>query len=351
MHAAQTVKRRTMPRNLDISKRSPEAEQVLATLYRRVVGQEQASHILVDIVENFQAGFTRVGKPAGTVLFLGPTGSGKTHVVESLCKGLFGNERACIKIDCGEFQHSHEIAKLIGSPPGYLGHRETNPMFTQEALNQFHTDSLKLSVVLFDEIEKSSDALWNLMLGIMDKAVLTLGDNRTVDFSKVIIVMTSNLGATEMGDAINGGFGFAAPSTSTSVNDEVLASIAVDAAKRHFTPEFYNRLDHVAVFKTLTEAQIADVLNVELDQAQVRLLFTSKVKVFWNVLPKAKARLVKEGYSPKYGARHLGRAVEKMVIIPLARLVASGQLQDRDSVVINEVGKEEFSFELEEGTL
>ena len=333
-------------RTLDLNRRSPEAEEVLRTLRRQVVGQEQASSILVDIVESFQAGFAREGKPAGTVLFLGPTGSGKTYVVESLCKGLFGNERACIKVDCGEFQHSHEIAKLIGSPPGYLGHRETNPMFTQKALNEFHTEKLKLSVVLFDEIEKSSDALWNLMLGIMDKAVLTTGDNTKVDFSKVIIIMTSNLGAVEMGEAINGGFGFATP-TGVEVNDKELSDIAVDAAKRHFTPEFYNRLDHVAVFKTLTEPQIAKVLDISLDQAQTRLLFTSKVKVFWNVLPKAKARLLKEGYSPKYGARHLSRAVDKLIIIPLARLVASGQLQERDSLIINEVGKEEFSFELD----
>lgn len=335
-----------MQRTLDISKRSPEAEQVLRTLRKRVVGQEQASSILVDIVESYQAGFCRDGKPAGTVLFLGPTGSGKTYVVESLCKGLFGNERACIKVDCGEFQHSHEIAKLIGSPPGYLGHRETNPMITQEALSQFHTENLKLSVLLFDEIEKSSDALWNLMLGIMDKAVLTLGDNRKVDLSKVIIVMTSNLGAVEMGEAVNGGFGFSAPTT-VVINDKELSAIAVDAAKRHFTPEFYNRLDYVSVFKTLTEAQIANVLDIALDQAQTRLLFTSKVKIFWNVLPKAKARLIKEGYSPRYGARHLSRAVDKYIITPLARLVASGQLAERDSITINEVGTEEFSFELE----
>ncbi len=138
------------------------------------------------------------GRPIGNFLFLGPTGSGKTRIVEATAEALLKNPRAVIKIDCAEFQHSHEIAKLIGSPPGYLGHRETHPLLSQEVLNQYHTDTIKLSFVLFDEIEKASDALWNLLLGILDKATLTLGDNRKVDFSRAMIFMTSNLGASEM---------------------------------------------------------------------------------------------------------------------------------------------------------
>ena len=141
-------------------------------------------------------------------MFLGPTGSGKTRVVEAMAESLFGDPHACIKIDCAEFQHSHEIAKLIGSPPGYLGHRETHPLLTQEALNQWHTEKLKLSILLFDEIEKASDSLWQLLLGILDKATLTLGDNRRVDLSQCVIVMTSNLGACEMNELINGTMGF-----------------------------------------------------------------------------------------------------------------------------------------------
>src|SRR6202011_4869368 len=151
------------------------------------------------------------GRPVGNLLFLGPTGSGKTRVVEAMAEALFGDAHACIKIDCAEFQHSHEIAKLIGSPPGYLGHRETHPLLSQEALNQHHTEAVKLSFVLFDEIEKASDAVWNLLLGILDKATLTLGDNRKVDFSRTMIFMTSNVGAAEMSGILNPRMGFFTP--------------------------------------------------------------------------------------------------------------------------------------------
>ncbi len=155
---------------------------------------------MAEIYQMFLAGLNPPGRPVGNLLFLGPTGSGKTRVVEAMAESLFGDARACIKIDCAEFQHSHEIAKLIGSPPGYLGHRETHPLLTQEALNQWHTEKLKLSILLFDEIEKASDSLWQLLLGILDKATLTLGDNRRVDLSQCIIIMTSNLGAGEMNE-------------------------------------------------------------------------------------------------------------------------------------------------------
>ncbi len=165
---------------LDPNRRSNDAQDFDTSLRRRIVGQDQAVEKVVEIYQMFLAGLNPPGRPIGNLLFLGPTGSGKTRVVESVAEALFGDARACIKIDCAEFQHSHEIAKLIGSPPGYLGHRETHPLLTQEALNQWHTDKLKLSILLFDEIEKASDALWQLLLGILDKANLTLGDNRRV---------------------------------------------------------------------------------------------------------------------------------------------------------------------------
>src|SRR6201989_1332905 len=194
---------------LDPSRRSGDASEFDTSLRRRIVGQDQAVDKVVEIYQMFLAGLNPPGRPVGNLLFLGPTGSGKTRVVEAVAESLFGDAHACIKIDCAEFQHSHEIAKLIGSPPGYLGHRETHPLLTQEALNQWHTDKLKLSMLLFDEIEKASDALWRLLLGILDKATLTLGDNRRVDLSQCVIVMTSNLGAAEMNEMINGTMGFA----------------------------------------------------------------------------------------------------------------------------------------------
>src|SRR5438445_983321 len=194
---------------LDPTLRSSDATDFEAALRRKIVGQDQAVEKVTEIYQMFLAGLNPPGRPVGNLLFLGPTGSGKTRVIEAMAESLFGDPRACIKIDCAEFQHSHEIAKLIGSPPEYLGHRETHPLLTQEALNQWHTEKLKLSILLFDEIEKASDALWQLLLGILDKAVLTLGDNRRVDFSQCVIIMTSNLGDCEMSSLVEGTMGLA----------------------------------------------------------------------------------------------------------------------------------------------
>src|SRR6476659_814313 len=195
---------------LDPAKTGRDATQLETGLRRMIVGQDEAIQQIVNIYQMHLTGMNPPGRPIGNFLFLGPTGSGKTRIVEATAEVLLKNPRAVIKIDCAEFQHSHEIAKLIGSPPGYLGHRETHPLLSQEVLNQFHTDDMKLSFVLFDEIEKASDALWNLLLGILDKATLTLGDNRKVDFSRALIFMTSNLGASEMSSIMRPNLGFAA---------------------------------------------------------------------------------------------------------------------------------------------
>src|SRR5258705_6902072 len=192
---------------LDTKKRSSTARHFEDTLRQKIVGQDEAVQALVELYQVFGAGLHAPGRPVGTLLFLGPTGSGKTSIVEAAAEILFGDSRALIKVDCAEFQHSHEIAKLIGSPPGYLGHRETHPLITQEALAKSHTEQLKLSFLLFDEIEKASDSLWQLLLGILDKATLTLGDNRRVDLSQTIIFMTSNLGGAADTRVKTGGTG------------------------------------------------------------------------------------------------------------------------------------------------
>src|SRR6201984_3661667 len=204
---------------LDPTRRSNDAREFEGALRRRIVGQDQAVEKVVEIYQMFLAGLNPPARPVGNLLFLGPTGSGKTRVVEAMAQALFGNPRACIKIDCAEFQHSHEIAKLVGSPPGYLGHRETLPMLNQAAIDQWQTDKLKLSIVLFDEIEKASDALWQLLLGVLDKATLTLGDNRRVDFSHTMVFLTSNLGSQNMQQLMSGGIGF---SGGPHENDEEL---------------------------------------------------------------------------------------------------------------------------------
>src|SRR5215216_159719 len=241
---------------LDPSKTGREAENLESSLRKLIVGQDEAIQQIVNIYQMNLTGMSAPGRPIGNFLFLGPTGSGKTRIVEATAEALVKNPRSVIKIDCAEFQHSHEIAKLIGSPPGYLGHRETHPLLSQEVLNQYHTDTTKISFVLFDEIEKASDALWNLLLGILDKATLTLGDNRKVDFSKAMIFMTSNLGAAEMSALLSPKLGFNAvnrldAAKPAALDDKLQNKISrsgLDAARRKFTPEFMNRLDKTVVF-------------------------------------------------------------------------------------------------------
>ncbi len=322
---------------LDPTRRSNDAREFESALRRRIVGQDQAVEKVVEIYQMFLAGLNPPGRPVGNLLFLGPTGSGKTRVVEAMAEALFGDARACIKIDCAEFQHSHEIAKLIGSPPGYLGHRETHPLLTQEALNQWHTETLKLSILLFDEIEKASDSLWQLLLGILDKATLTLGDNRRVDLSQCIIIMTSNVGAGEMTNMVEGGLGFASKAIQVDgAFDDKISRTAVDAARRKFSPEFMNRIDKSVVFRTLRAEHLQQILEIELGMVQQRILMASSANQFvFSCTPKVKSFLLHEGTDPKYGARHLKRAIERHIVFQLANLVATGQVRLGDFIRID----------------
>ena len=339
---------------LDPSRRSTDAQEFETALRRRIVGQDAAIEKVTEIYQMFLAGLNAPGRPVGNLLFLGPTGSGKTRVVEAMAEALFGDAHACIKIDCAEFQHSHEIAKLSGSPPGYLGHRETHPLLTQEALNQWHTDKLKLTLLLFDEIEKASDALWQLLLGILDKATLTLGDNRRVDLSHCIIVMTSNLGASEMNEMINGAMGFRqAPAFIDARIDDKITRTAQEAARRKFSPEFLNRIDKVVVFKMLKAEQLEQILEIELGLVQQRILqATGNNQFVFSCTPKVKKFLMQEGTDAKYGARHLKRAIEKNIVFPLANLVATAQVKLGDFVRIDVNGDNSLVFVKEaEGAL
>jgi ATP-dependent Clp protease ATP-binding subunit ClpB len=331
---------------LDPSRRSNDARDFETALRRKIVGQDQAIEKVAEIYQMFLAGLNAPGRPVGNLLFLGPTGSGKTRVVEAVAESLFGDAKACIKIDCAEFQHSHEIAKLIGSPPGYLGHRETHPLLTQEALNQWHTEKLKLSILLFDEIEKASDSLWQLLLGILDKATLTLGDNRRVDLSSCIIIMTSNLGAAEMSGLVDGGLGFAPRAVQVDNSlDEKINRSAVDAARRKFAPEFMNRIDKVVVFKTLRSEHLEQILDIELGMVQQRVLMAAGAHQFvFNCTPQVKSYLLAEGTDPKYGARHLKRAIERHLVFPLANLVATGQVKLGDFIRVDLHGESKLTF-------
>lgn len=323
---------------LDPDQKSPRAQDFEDRLEARIVGQERACRRMTGLYQIFLAGMNPINRPIGTMLFLGPTGSGKTRVIEAAAEVLFGDTNAVVKIDCAEFQHSHEIAKLIGSPPGYLGHRETSPMLTQENLDRMHTDDLKLTLVLFDEIEKASDALWQLLLGILDKATLTLGDNRRVDFSKCMVIMTSNLGAREMSELISGGIGFApgkgVKNPQDTEVDQKIYRTAVEAARRKFSPEFMNRIDKVVVFRSLKEHHLRAILDLELQAVQDRIMLSAGTKFVFQCSDEAKELLLGEGIDYKYGARHLKRAVERFLVYPLSNLVATGQIGLGDLVFV-----------------
>ena len=331
-------------RMLDPTRTGSEAEKLESDLRKRVVGQDEAIRQIIDVYQTFLAGMASAGRPIGNLLFLGPTGSGKTRMVEAVAESLVGDARAVVKIDCAEFQHSHEIAKLIGSPPGYLGHRETHPLLSQEALDQYQTDKVKLSFVLFDEIEKASDSLWNLLLGVLDKATLTLGDNRRVDFSRAVIFLTSNLGAAEMQALLRPNLGFAAGDaerrqTGGMVDAELtgkMASAGMEAARRKFNPEFLNRIDKVVVFRPLGTAELRKVLGMELNLVQQRIFSTAASTPFvFSATEAAKDYLLREGTDLKYGARHLKRAVDRNLVHPLSNLMATGQVCGGDLIRVD----------------
>jgi len=327
---------------LDPSRIGRQAAALERNLRRLIVGQDEAIREIVSMYQMYLTGMNPPGRPIANFLFLGPTGSGKTRIVEATAESLVGTARAVIKIDCAEFQHSHEIAKLIGSPPGYLGHRETHPLLSQEVLDQYHTDQVKISFVLFDEIEKASDALWNLLLGILDKATLTLGDNRRVDFSRCMIFMTSNLGAAEMSSILNPkvGFGSQVETPARTLDERLSAKIAragTEAARRKFTPEFVNRLDKIVVFKPLGEPELRQILEIELGFVQQRVFASGdpdRAFVF-TVSPEAKDFLLREGTDMKYGARHLKRAIERLLVQPLSNLIASEQIRGGDLIRVD----------------
>jgi ATP-dependent Clp protease ATP-binding subunit ClpA len=334
-----------LSRFLDAEKRSATACQFERAMREKIVGQDEAVQALVDIYQVFCTGLHSPGRPVGNLLFLGPTGSGKTRTVEAAAEILFGDSRAVIKVDCAEFQHSHEIAKLIGSPPGYLGHRETHPLITQEALAVSHREYLKLSFLLFDEIEKASDALWQLLLGMLDKATLTLGDNRKVDLSQTVIFLTSNLGGRQIADLMHGSMGFIQPKDKAAGLHEKVQRTAVEAARRKFSPEFMNRLDKVVVFHPLKHDELDEVLDMELRQVQKRVLDSTTRPFLFRITSKGRVFLLEEGTDQRYGARHLKRAIERYVVYPIARLLATAQVHQGDALVIDHhLGEEGLVF-------
>jgi len=303
-------------------------EDLTVVLSQKVVGQPAATKIIVPYVQMFQAGLAPEGRPVGVFLLLGPTGTGKTKTVEALADVLHGSEKNVLKVDCGEFQMEHEVAKLIGAPPGYLGHRETQPMLTQQKLNAVTSEKCALSLVLFDEIEKAAPSMTRLLLGVLDKGLLRLGDNSTVNFEKSLVFLTSNLGAREMMREINPEFGFQSVKTLQRPDlTNKLQAIALVAVRKRFSPEFVNRIDCIVTYQPLTAESLSAILDKQITDLQNHVNTRLGTRSFTLDVPQESRQfLLDTGTSAEYGARELNRTIHRFLTQPLATLVASNQV-------------------------
>jgi ATP-dependent Clp protease ATP-binding subunit ClpA/CheY-like chemotaxis protein len=319
------------PRNTSSRSRKQQAEfsrNLTTALEQRIVGQPLAAKAIIPYVQMFQAGLAPEGRPVGIFLLLGPTGTGKTKTVEALADVLHGSEKNVLRVDCGEFQMDHEVAKLIGAPPGYLGHRETQPMLNQQKLNAVTSDRCSLSIVLFDEIEKAAPSMTRLLLGVLDKAQLRLGDNSTVNFDKSLVFLTSNLGAREMLREINPEFGFQTiqPGQRADLTSK-LQAIGMTAVRKRFSPEFVNRVDAIITYQPLTQQSLSAILDKQIADLQNHVNTRLGVRCFTvEVPPEAREFLLQKGTSQEYGARELNRTIHRHLTQPLATLVATGQV-------------------------
>jgi len=298
-------------------------------LAARLLGQSSAIETIVPYVQMYQANLAPEGRPVGVFLLLGPSGTGKTRTVEALAEVLHGSYKKFLKVDCGEFQMEHEMAKLIGAPPGYLGHRETQPMFTQQKLSAVISESSDLSIVLFDEIEKAASSMTRLLLGVLDKASLRLGDNTSVNFEKSLIFLTSNLGARSMSRELHPDFGFEAVIPHGAVDkSRKLEHIAMAAVRKRFAPEFVNRIDVIITYQPLSRAAVSSILDQQLADLQHHLDKRLGVRSFHLEVPaRTRKSLLRMGISEEFGARELKRTLQRRLIQPLAVLISSGQIR------------------------
>ena len=302
---------------------------VKMALSQRLIGQPAAIAALVPFVEMYRARLTPEGRPAGVFLLLGPTGTGKTKTVEALADVLHGSPKKLLKVDGGEYQMEHEVAKLLGAPPGYLGHRETQPLLTQQKLSAAASETCDLSIVLFDEIEKAAPSLVRLLLGVLDKGTLRLGDSTLVNFDKTMIFMTTNLGAKDMSHELRPEFGFdAIVPRSDAKRDRKLDRIGRSAVRKNFSPEFINRIDAVVTYQPLDSKALEAILRQQIDDLQAHIERRLGDEAFRIEVPaRSRKFLLERGASAEYGARELKRTVHSYLIQPLASLVAGGEIQ------------------------
>jgi len=309
------------------------AGSLAETLHDRLLGQDHVLRELIPYLEMYEANLNPVGRPAGVFLLLGPTGTGKTRTAEVVAEALHGNDRQLLRIDCGEYQLDHEVAKLVGAPPGYLGHRETQAALSQQRLESVTSEYSRLSVVLFDEIEKAAPSMTRILLGILDKAFLRTGDNNPVNFENSVIFLSSNLGAKEMAEQIRPAIGFfdGSPSLADAapaggVADKLHAA-ALHAVRKRFAPEFMNRIDACLTYRPLSSETMASILDQQLQALQTHLDLRLGLQTFTlRYTPTCRDFLLRIGCSSEYGARELKRAIHRWLLQPLASMVIRKQL-------------------------
>jgi ATP-dependent Clp protease ATP-binding subunit ClpC len=343
--------------NLDPSRRSPAVHRFSEHLGEQLVGQRGAITSILDGFSRVVAGIRDPERPILTLLFLGPTGVGKTETVKVLAETVFGRRDAFVRINCQEFASEGAVSKLFGAPPGYVG-ADVEPMLSQAKLDAGHRRAWDekggvfadgagriaklfprdaehyLSILCFDEVEKAHPTLWNGLLGLMDDGHLTLGNNQTVDCTRSIVVMTTNVGAEEMSQTLaSRGVGFDLPADDTQAMNRDLSRQAVTAAKDVFPYEFFNRFDDVICFRALSRQDCHDILDRMLQEVYRRLL-AAQVPIILHVSPAFRRHLLDRGYDPQFGARPLRRAVERELVSPLSRLIASEQIHPGQVIAV-----------------
>jgi ATP-dependent Clp protease ATP-binding subunit ClpA len=322
---------------------------IALALARRLVGQPTAIAAVVPYVEMYRARLTPEGRPAGIFLLLGPTGTGKTKTVEALAEVLHGSPKKLLRVDCGEYQMEHEVAKLLGAPPGYLGHRETQPLLTQQKLMGVASESCDLSILLFDEIEKGAQSLVRLLLGVFDKAMLRLGDSSLVNFEKSMIFLTSNLGARAMSQELRPEIGFESILPPKNVESGgKLERIGRRAVRKNFSPEFINRIDAVVTYQPLDGEALTVILDQHIVDLQEHIDRRLAERAFRIVVPaRSRKLLLEKGTSLEYGARELKRTLHRQLIQPLASMIVAGEINP-GATVRAEVGpyKEKLSLRI-----
>jgi ATP-dependent Clp protease ATP-binding subunit ClpB len=312
-------------------------------LHRRVVGQKEAVVAVSNAVRRSRAGLSDPNRPNGSFLFLGPTGVGKTELCKALAMFLFDTEDAMIRLDMSEYMEKHSVARLIGAPPGYVGHEEGG--YLTEAVRR-----KPYSVLLLDEIEKAHPDVFNILLQVLDDGRLTDSQGRTVDFRNTVVVMTSNLGSDRIQDLAHDhsydtvsfdGLALQDDSTRNENRYQAMKDAVMDVVSSHFRPEFINRIDEVVVFHPLGREQIRNIADIQLNLLRKRLGEREMVITFSDAMM---AQLVETGFDPVYGARPLKRAIQQLVENPLANEILGGHFAPGDTIAVDLAENHKASF-------